>query len=1185
MIGKTLKARLLALRKQGRVALALAAGLLGSAALAQTTATTASSGSYCTAVYGVGGTTHTITFFNTTTQTATTLSTNSPAGDMNAAAVDRTDGKLYYIDRSANPSVLYYYDPMTQTHTAVGSFYPPHDISSSELIAGGFDETGTYYIYYDNGQYTTINKTTAQISGYRYLQAPGYTLSTLTNGDLAFDGTQGYAIFETGPERQTNVFKFNPANVGAELSNPLPLKLNGQNVTSTGFGGVNGLAYEPSAGAFYVSAAGGTAGSAFYQLDISTGNISLVNNISGITDLSSCSRPRPLPPGVTKKFSPQIASSPAANGETVSTLSITINNPNNGLTYLNSDFTDVFPVSPAQMSVSSTPNLTITPAGCLASSSVVAPAGATGLTVKSGTSLAAGACTISVNVTVPKSGQYVNTIGVNALDTTTGKNSVAATDTLTVKTVDVKVEKSGPASAAVATPFSFSITTTNVGTSNAANVVTSDVLPSQLTFVSADNGGTYNASTRTITWPTLATLAVGAKQVYGVTVFAQPVSANTTVTNTATTTADHDFTPANNTATANVNLVPGSSTLPDSGTCTPSEPYVQSFNTPGALAEVRNHAYLSDPNAVTVADGSYTLWNQINNSGTSGYALYYNIANFEGKNGATLTTPGLLYESQIAVQAGSTVTYENYIRSHASSVTQLQYRFYDGVSGTLLKSFDGAFATTSYSRQTVPSFVSPSAKLIIRLYTLKDGTTADTNVLKLDDIKLSCTLPPALSIVKTHSPATFQVLQPATYTLTVSNAANTLATSGTITVQDQLPVGIGAALPSGFSPAPGWTCTYSGEAEQKTGYSPNPNEAQLLTCTSTNVLAMGSSVALSIPVNVTSTAGANVINKASVGGGGDPDPLPAVATCTPGAQCAQDTAPVLPLPTPPATCTTGTPTNLLTSSLKGYDDNDSATLSANAALLSNAAAYLSGTGDSNSFVIDGTYFFNNGYGPLSKASILQLLVNGTVYASFLTQDDYSGSATVTAQNGATLVGGVGSVQLNRYSSSRLWVTLPASVTSIGSVQIKFVSSAPTGSVGDDYGFEIGSIIACTKALPKLNVVKTVQNITAQGTVGTLSTGRPGDVLEYCITTTNTGGASATKLSFSDAVPSNTSAQTGGYGAGKDIHVTTVAGTTDLTFAADGDAGQLGGGAISVNLPSLVLAPTQAFSVCFRAIIN
>ncbi|ULH14969.1 hypothetical protein MF271_13485 [Deinococcus sp. KNUC1210] len=1182
MIGKTLKARLLALRRQGVVALSLAAGLLGSAALAQT-----SSGSYCTAVYGVGGTTHTITFFNTTTKTATTLSTNSPAADMNAAAVDRTDGKLYYVDRGSNPSVLYSYDPMTQTHTAIGNFYPPRDLSSNHLIAGAFDESGTYYLYYDNGQYTTINKTTAQISGYRYLQAPGYNLATLTNGDLAFDGTQGYAIFETGSERQTNVFKFNPANVGAELSNPLPLKLNGQNVTSTEVGGVNGLAYEPSAGTFYISAAGGVAGSAFYKLDITTGNITLVNNISNITDLSSCSRPRPLPPSISKAFSPRTAVSPAANGETVSRLSITINNPNNGLTYLNSDFTDTFPTSPSQMAVSNTPNLTISPAGCLDSSTVSAPAGATSLTVRSGTSLDAGACTVSVDVTVSKSGQYVNTIGVNALDTTTGKNSVAATDTLTVKTVDVKVEKSGPASAAVATPFTFSITTTNVGTSDAPNVVTSDVLPSQLNFVSADNGGTYNSSTRTITWPTLTTLAVGAKQVYTVTVFAQPVSVNTTVTNTATTTADRDLNTANNTATANVALVAGTPSLPDSGTCTPSAPYVQSFNTAGALAEVRNHVYLSDPNAVTVTDGSYNVWNQINNSGTTGYALYYNIANFEGKNGATLTTPGLLYESQIAVPVGSTVTYENYIRSHASSVTQLQYRFYDGVSGALLKSFDGAFATTSYSKQTVPSFVSPSAKLIIRLYTLKDGTTADTNVLKLDDIKLSCINPvtPALSIVKTHSPATFQVLQPATYTLTVSNAANTIGTSGTITVQDKLPVGIGASLPSGFSPAPGWTCTYSGEVEQKTGYSPNPNEAQLLTCTTTNVLATGASVALSIPVNVTSTAGASVINQASVGGGGDPDALPAAATCTPSSQCAQDTAPVLPLPTPPATCTTGTPTNLLTSSLKGYYDNDSATQIADAALLSNAAAYLTGTGDSGSFVIDGTYFFNNGYGPLSKASILQLLVNGTVYASFLTQDDYSGSATVTAQNGATLVGGVSSVQLNRFSSSRVWVTLPASVTTIGSVQLKFVSSAPAGSVGDDYGFEIGSVIACTKALPKLNVVKTVQNITAQGTVGTLSTGKPGDVLEYCITTTNTGGASATKLSFSDAVPSNTSAQTGGYGAGKDIHVTTVAGTTDLTFAADADAGQLGGRAISVNLSSLVLAPTQSFSVCFRATIN
>ncbi len=667
-----------------------------------------------------------------------------------------------------------------------------------------------------------------------------------------------------------------------------------------------------------------------------------------------------------------------------------------------------------------------------------------------------------------------------------------------------------------------------------------------------------------------------------------------------------DLTATTPTSTSNVGLkanttVPGGNfgykpptpPVPDSGVCKVGAPYVQSFKTSGPLAEVRNHSYLGDANTVTTTDGTYTVWNQIDHTGDGGYGLYYNVANFENRNGGTLAAPGLLYESQITVPAGANIDYENWIRSHSNTATQLQYRFYDGVSGTLLKSVDGAVATTNYTKQTASGFTSPSSKLIIRIYTLKDGTTADANVVKLDDLKLSCGSSPALSITKTHSPATFQVLQPGSYSLNVSNAAGSSPTSGTITVKDKLPVGIGAALPSGFSPASGWTCTYSGEAEQGRGYAPNPNEAQLLTCTSSTVVAAGGSVTLNIPVNVTPAAGSSVLNKASVGGGGDLDVQPDPATCTVGAQCAQDSAPVTPLTTPPATCTTGTPTNLLSSTLKGYQDNDSATIQTDGVLIANAAAYSTGTGPSGSFVIDGSYFFNNGYGNVSKASTLQLIVNGTVYASFLTENAYSGRATVTPQNGATLPGGVSSMTLNRYSNSPIWITLPASLKSVASVQIKFISTGGGGEVSDDYNYNLPTLLACVPpAPPKAVVGKTVQNISAGGPVTNATIGKPGDVLEYCIKATNIGGSSATKLALGDNIPASTAALPGGYGAGKDIKYTLPNGTVQyLTFAADADTGLLGKDTngvtprVIVSDPALVLAPQQSFEVCFRTTIN
>lgn len=324
----------------------------------------------------------------------------------------------------------------------------------------------------------------------------------------------------------------------------------------------------------------------------------------------------------------------------------------------------------------------------------------------------------------------------------------------------------------------------------------------------------------------------------------------------------------------------GPSTPPVSGTCTVSSPYTQSFNTAGALAEVRNHAYRTDPNVVTSTDGTYTLWNGIDRTGNGGYALYMNIANFEGKNGGTLGTPGLLYESTINVPSGSTVNYQNYVRSHSNSNTQLRYIFTDTATGAVLKQYDGAVATTSYTLQSVPGFTAPDDQVTLRIYTLKDGTSADLNVLKLDDLKLTCTTPvtPQLTVGKSGNGPWSANQAGANYTITLTNASS-VPTSGTITVKDLLPAGVtpgSLALPSG------WASSVSG---------------QTVTLTTSNVLAAGASVNLTLPVNVSNAAASSITNKVAVGGGGDPDALPDPALCTPGSsnpqnQCAAYTTTV-----------------------------------------------------------------------------------------------------------------------------------------------------------------------------------------------------------------------------------------------------------------------------------------------------
>ncbi|WP_293914363.1 SdrD B-like domain-containing protein [Deinococcus sp.] len=208
------------------------------------------------------------------------------------------------------------------------------------------------------------------------------------------------------------------------------------------------------------------------------------------------------------------------------------------------------------------------------------------------------------------------------------------------------------------------------------------------------------------------------------------------------------------TSTANVKpianqTVPGGNfgykppaTVPDTGVCTADKPYVQSFDKPGPQAGITNvYAYNADPNVVTATDATYNMWNAIDHTGNGGYALFMNIASYEGNNGAVLNNPGVLYESRITVPAGSTINYQNYVRSHSNGGTQLQFRFLDGVSGAELQRADGAPSTTGYVLQTVPAFVSPSSSLVLRIYTLRDGTVQDINALKLDDLKLTCTPP------------------------------------------------------------------------------------------------------------------------------------------------------------------------------------------------------------------------------------------------------------------------------------------------------------------------------------------------------------------------------------------------------------------------------------------------------------
>ncbi|WP_162277347.1 DUF11 domain-containing protein [Rhodoferax koreensis] len=432
---------------------------------------------------------------------------------------------------------------------------------------------------------------------------------------------------------------------------------------------------------------------------------------------------------------------------------------------------------------------------------------------------------------------------------------------------------------------------------------------------------------------------------------------------------------------------------------------------------------------------------------------------------------------------------------------------------TTLNSYDTSYACTNASSGTGTSMPSGA------------GTSFSLTPAAGDDV--TCTLvnnllPPSLSITKASN-GPWTVGQPgAAYTLTVGNTG-AVSTSGTITVRDQLPSGIGIRPASGFAAATGWTCSYSDEAAQS-ATTIVPNTGMLIACTSATALAAGGTAVLIIPVVVTSESPSSVVNYASVGGGGDAfnggTAPTAGPSCSNAAHCASATTGVTASPPAPATCTVGTPVNLLaTAPFQSNFFTDSTTETRTATLTATSGDYRLGTGNGGRFVVDMNWKWSPGYPLPSNAATMTLRVNGTNYATMTTQAGFAGYGTLVALNGASLFDGTTTLETNRVSNEDIWVTLPSSVTTITSVQMTYTA----GSAADDFFFTGPAIYGCP-APADLSVTKT--NTPAQGPSDLANdTYVPGETRSYSIVVRNGGPFGAQNVTVSDPVPAGISAGT------------------------------------------------------------
>jgi len=164
--------------------------------------------------------------------------------------------------------------------------------------------------------------------------------------------------------------------------------------------------------------------------------------------------------------------------------------------------------------------------------------------------------TIVVHINPAATGPIANTATVtatNSLEDTSAANNAAVATTTAQRVADLAITKSAPDTATSGTNITYHLVVTNNGPSISSGGTVTDVLPAQVSFVSASAGCTNTAGTVTCNFGTL----VPSSSVSFDIVVHMSVVTTGAVTNTASVRGnDTDTSPANNTAPATTVVSP-----------------------------------------------------------------------------------------------------------------------------------------------------------------------------------------------------------------------------------------------------------------------------------------------------------------------------------------------------------------------------------------------------------------------------------------------------------------------------------------------------------------------------------------------------------------------------------------------------------------------------------------------------
>jgi len=184
---------------------------------------------------------------------------------------------------------------------------------------------------------------------------------------------------------------------------------------------------------------------------------------------------------------------------------------------------------------------------------------------------------LGLTVLAPAGGVLSNSVVVGSATTDSNlvNNTAGPVLTTVIGQADLAVSKTGPASVPANSQFSYTIAVTNNGPSTAVSVVVTDSLPANVIFISANGGGTTNASLTNVFW-TVSNLSSGAVVNLGLTVqaLASGIISNAVIVGSAT--ADTNL--VNNTAGPVLTTVIGQADLAVSKTGPASVPANSQFS-------------------------------------------------------------------------------------------------------------------------------------------------------------------------------------------------------------------------------------------------------------------------------------------------------------------------------------------------------------------------------------------------------------------------------------------------------------------------------------------------------------------------------------------------------------------------------------------------------------------------------